>query len=55
LGRPCSKNHRGEGIGSALYEEFESVVREMKKYQEIDLYEITRPATTQKNQKITNP
>lgn len=37
------KNHKGEGIGSALYEEFEGVVRGMKKYKEIDLYEIVRP------------
>lgn len=36
------KDHRDQGIGSALYEEFESIIRSMKKYQEIDLYEIAR-------------
>lgn len=38
-----SKEDRGEGIGNELYEKFESTVREMKKYNEIDLFRIDRP------------
>lgn len=38
-----AKDHRGEGIGSELFNKFEEEVRKMKKYNEIDLYRIDRP------------